>query len=249
MEEVPKTNVVKRLKTIVTDQDNNQKINVTIAVTLELYRVLVSTLLILFVPQKCIDHVCTLHENMETESNLYTTGLVFNFTTMFVFIIMYSIEIKRENKLITYLEVNHSNPTDNQSVGMALRKLSDEKRLSIIHLDQYYQKISYVAIVSFIINSVLSGLIVYDYSLGNQTTTTMITNILFMVMKLVDVYTIINTEENVFYSAYLKGKVQFNDVDPDKAELIEMTTNTLATFEKDAGGAPPVDSIIQTDAI
>jgi hypothetical protein len=249
MEEVPKTNAVKRLKTIVTDQDNNQKINATIAVTLELYRVLVSTLLILFVPQKCIDHVCTIHENMETESNLYTTGLVFNFTTMFVFIIMYSVEIKRENKLITYLEVNNSNPTDSQSVGMALRKLSDEKRLSIIQLDQYYQKISYAAIVSFIINSILSGLVVYDYSLGNQTTTTIITNILFMVMKLVDVYTIINTEENVFYSAYLKGKVQFNDVDPDKAELIEMTTNTLATFDKDARGVQPVDSMIQTDAI
>jgi hypothetical protein len=245
MEEAPKSNVVKRLQTIVTDQDNNQKINVAIAVALELYRVLVSTLLILFVPQKCHDQVCTLNQNMETESNLYTTGLVFNFTTMFVFIIMYSLEIKRENRLITYLEVNKSNPTDNQSVGMALRKLSDEKRLSIIQLDQYYQKSAYLAMLTFVINSILSGLVVYEYSLGNQTTTTIITNILFMVMKLGDVYATVNTEENIFYSAYLKGKIQFNDVDPDKVEQVEMVT----TFDKEVRALTTNDMGVPKDVI
>ena len=246
MEEISvNTNAVKRLQTIVTKQDNHQKMNVAIAVTLELYRVLVSTLLILFVPQKCQDHVCTLQENMETESNVYTTGLVFNFTTMFVFMIMYSLEIKRENRLITYLEVNTSNPTDNQSVGMAMRKLPEEKRRNIIELDQYYQKSAYAAIACFIANAVVSGIVVYDYSLGNQTTTTIITNILFMVMKLADVYTIVNTEENIFYSAYLKGKIQFNDVDPDKAEQVEMVTN----FEHTARSLSVSNSAVNSDSI
>jgi hypothetical protein len=135
---------------------------------------------------------------------------------MFAFLAMYSIEIKRENKLIAYLEVNPSQPTDNSSVGQALQRLPDDKRNSLLALDKYYQRSAYVAMVFFVTNAILSGIIVYDYSLGNQTTTTIITNILFMVMKLVDVHTIVNTEENIFYSAYLKGKVQFNDVDPDK---------------------------------
>ena len=34
--------------------------------------------------------------------------------------------------------------------------------------------------------------------------------------KIYDVYVNVNTEENVFYSAYLKTKVQYNDVDPNK---------------------------------
>ena len=34
--------------------------------------------------------------------------------------------------------------------------------------------------------------------------------------KVADVYSTVNTKKNVFYSAYLKQKVQFNDVDPDK---------------------------------
>jgi hypothetical protein len=37
-----------------------------------------------------------------------------------------------------------------------------------------------------------------------------------MVTKLGDIYTITNTEQNIFYSAYLKNKLQYNDVDPDK---------------------------------
>ena len=34
--------------------------------------------------------------------------------------------------------------------------------------------------------------------------------------KVNDVYTTVNTKRNIFFSAYLKKKVQFNDVDPDK---------------------------------
>lgn len=214
---------LQRLHTVLTHQDNHQKITAAVSVTLELYRVLVSSLLILFVPQSCRGHVCTLQENMETESETYTAGLVVNFVTMFAFLTLYSIEIKRENKLIAYLEVNPSQPTDNPSVGHALQRLPEEKRNSLLALDKYYQRAAYVAMTAFVVNAILSGIIVYDYSLGNQTTTTIITNILFMVMKLVDVHAIVNTEENIFYSAYLKGKVQFNDVDPDK----QMPTATI----------------------
>jgi cytochrome b subunit of formate dehydrogenase len=211
-----KKSIIAQIQDFVSDQDNNQKINVTISVALELYRVLASSLLILFVPQDCGGHLCTLSENMETTSDIYTTGLFFNFATMFVFLVMYSLEVKRENRLITYLDVNKSVAADNESVGKVLEKLPKEKRNNIILLDTYYQKAAYVAMCSFIINSIISGIVVYEYSLGNQTTTTIITNILFMVSKLSDVYITVNTEKNIFYSAYLKGKIQYNDVDPDK---------------------------------
>jgi hypothetical protein len=72
----------------------------------------------------------------------------------------------------------------------------------------------------FIINTILSGFVVYEYYLDSQTTSTYITNILFMVTKLADVHSNVNTEKNVFYSAYLKGKIQYNDVDPDKAKAL-----------------------------
>lgn len=177
-------------------------------------------LLILFVSQKYDDHVCSYEENFESDNNAYTSGLVINFLTLTLFMILYGVEIKRENRLITYLEVNIAKPSDNVSVGNALNNLPIEKKQSILSLDKIYNKLGKCSIVLFATNSILSGLIVYNYYLDSQTTTTFITNLFFMSGKIYDVYVNVNTEENVFYSAYLKTKVQYNDVDPNK--MIEM---------------------------
>ena len=221
---VKQRNILEQIKETIKekmeDQDFNQKVAVSISVILELYRVLVSSFLVLFVPQKCGDHVCSLSENMVFENHLYSSGLVFNFITMASFLAMYTFEIKRENRLITYLEVNKSVASDNNSVGTALEKLPQDKRDSIWQLDKYYMYSGRASIVMFIINTILSGFVVYEYYLDSQTTSTYITNILFMVTKLADVYANVNTEKNVFYSAYMKGKIQYNDVDPNKLLLV-----------------------------
>jgi hypothetical protein len=62
---------------------------------------------------------------------------------------------------------------------------------------------------------------IYDRSLGNQTLMNFVTNILFMVSKMTNVIGIINTDKNVFFSAYLNTKVQFNDIDPREVEKIK----------------------------
>lgn len=223
--------IISSVKSKLGDQDFMQKSGASVSVVLELYRVLVSAFLILFVPQKCDDHVCTYSENMVLENELYSTGLVFNFFTMVLLAGMYTIEIKRENRLITYLEVNKEVPCDNESVEKALQLLPEDKRNAILQLDKWYQRFGYTSIVTYLINVILSGFVVYEYYLDGQTTTTFITNVLFMLSKLSDVYANVNTEKNVFYSAYLKSKVQFNDVDPDKkVEQIE-DENTVGIKE------------------
>ena len=42
-----------------------------------------------------------------------------------------------------------------------------------------------------------------------------------MSSKLSDIYTITNTKENIFLSAYLIRKIQYNDVDPDYIITVE----------------------------
>ena len=229
---------VDKINNKLNDQDFNQKVTVSITVILELYRVLVSSFLVLFVPQKCGDHVCSLSENMVFENHLYNAGLVFNFITMAAFLAMYTFEIKRENRLITYLEVNKSVASDNNSVGLALEKLPVEKRNSIWQLDKYYIYSGWTSIVMFIINTILSGFVVYEYYLDSQTTSTYITNILFMITKLADVHSNVNTEKNVFYSAYMKGKIQYNDVDPNK--IIEYENVVIDEDKMETGVSPPV---------
>jgi hypothetical protein len=217
--------IAENSKSVLNNQDLIQKFSIVPVVVFELYKVMISSFLILFVPQKCDDHVCKLNENLVLENDLYNTGLVLNFITMFSFIIFYFFEIKRENRLIAYLEVNQRIPSDNTSVGKVLELLPIEKRTNILTLDKRYQQIGYFVLFMFLLNTIISGFVVYEYYLDNQTTTTYITNILFMITKLSDIYATVHTEENIFYSAYLKGKIQYNDVDPQKSESVRTLEN------------------------
>jgi hypothetical protein len=207
---------ISEVKKTLSNQDFLQKVSVVSALAVELYRVMVSCLLILFVPQKCGDDVCSYSENLVLENQLYSAGIFLNFITMACFLLLYFVEVKRENKLITYLEVNKNVACDNDTVGQCIEKLDDQRKNIIWDLDKKYQYLGYTSIFMFMGNTVVSGIVVYNYYLDNQTTTTFITNVLFMITKLYDVYGTVHTEKNVFYSAYLKSKVQFNDVDPNK---------------------------------
>jgi hypothetical protein len=211
------TNCFASIQTIVGDQDFQQKTGVTITVVLELYRVMIASFLILFVPQTCGDHICSIEENAQTGTDpLYNAGFTFNCITLAAFLTMYFAEIKREGKMIAYLDVNPKCLTDNDSVGQVLERLPIEKKNTILFYDAFYQKSGYAALVCFIVNTILSGFVVYKYYLDDKTTSTFITSVLFMITKMSDVYSTVATEKNIFYSAYLKGKIQYNDVDANK---------------------------------
>ena len=198
------------------DQDFNQKLNVGLTLVLELYRVLMGAFLVAFVPQQCGDDICSLNENINRDDTLSHCAIVCNVVTMVSFLGLYFVEVKRENKMINYLEVNRFNSVDNESVGEALEKLAVSKKQSIWDYDGYYQKAGYASTFAFLVNAVLSSIVVYNHYLDSKTLTVYLTNLLFMGSKVSDVFSTVNTKKNVFYSAYLKDKVQFNDVDPDK---------------------------------
>jgi hypothetical protein len=123
--------------------------------------------------------------------------------------------------MISYLEVNTENPRDNKSVSTILENLPAAYHKDIYSIDYIYQKTSNICVVIFAINTILSGITVYKYNYGNQTTTTFITNVLFMITKVYSTYYIANTEKSIFYSAYLYDRVQYNDIDPNIKTDIE----------------------------
>jgi len=212
-----------KFKNTISDQDFKQKLSVNISFIMELYRVVMASFLLMFVPQKCGEELCGMYETLFV-SDLNITGFSVNVTTFVSFLAMYFYEIRRENKMITYLHVNSEVPCDNDAVDEALNKLDASKKQAILRLDKNYQKTTYLAMVCFVANAVLSGIIINDSYLDSKTATAFITNILFMALKLVDAYGIANTEENIFYSAYLKSKLQYNDVDPDKITILPEET-------------------------
>ena len=176
---------------------------------------LTSSLLILFVPQSCGGELCTISENLvwNSDHHLYNTGIFFNFLTLFIFSSLYYIELKRENRLIKYLDVNPHLPMSNAAVKTALEFIAVNKKNKILSIDKQYQIISYISISMFVLNSFISSVVVFNFYLGSQTTTTLITSLLFMFTKLFNVFSISNTEQNIFYSAYMTTRIQFNDLD------------------------------------
>ncbi len=198
------------------DQDFTQKMSVYISFIFELYRVVMGSFLILFVPQKCGEDSCTIFEPVNAGKQLNDAAFGVNILTFCLFLGMYYAEIKRETQMITYLHVNTEEPCDNDAVGEALRKLPEDKKLSILKCDKLYLRTGQFALVGFVANAILSSIAIYENFLDGKTTSSLITNILFMLLKIHETYSITNTEENIFYSAYLNERVQFNDVDPDK---------------------------------
>lgn len=213
--------IMDKIKEKQSNQDFTQKVNVGITLLLELYRVLMGAMLIPLVPQNCNGEICSMNENISRSDTMSVTALSLNFVTLASFLVLYFIEVKRENKMINYLEVNRFTPVDNDSVGKCLEKLPINKRQSLLQYDSYYQKTGYISTVAFIVNAVFSIISIYNRYLDDKTLTVLLTNLLFMGSKVSDVFSTVNTKKNVFYSAYLKDKVQYNDVDPDKVELLD----------------------------
>ena len=216
IEVVNNVSCMESINTLMEDQDFKQKMNVAITLILEIYRVLMGAFLTLFVPQNCDDNICSQSENYSRGDELSKTGFSMNCITMFSFLVLYYIEVKRENKLITYLEVNRFEPRDNESVEQALLKLEDNKKEEIWKYDGYYQKMGFISLGIFLLNTIISSVVIYTHYLDNTTVTVYLTNVLFLGFKVSDVFSTVNTKKNIFFSAYLKRKIQFNDVDPDK---------------------------------
>jgi uncharacterized protein YggT (Ycf19 family) len=212
----PKSNnTLETINKLANDQDTMQRMNVSIQVLLEMYRVITSSLLILFVPQICDDHICTTTENLVWETSTYNTALCFNFISMAFLVNMYYLELVRENRLIKYLSINPELANDNEEVSKQLQLLPVNKQNKIFSINKYYRLSAYVALGIYVLNVMLSASAVNRYYAGSQTTSTFVTYVLFIATKFGSVKTIVSTDKNIFYSAYLIGKVQFNDVDED----------------------------------
>lgn len=201
------------------NQDTQQTINMMLTCTFEFYRVIMSTLLTLFVPQSCGGSPCSISDKMSPADAYGTFALTSNFITLGLFCIMYFIETKREWCLINYLDINRFKPRDNESVQKALDCLSPQRQLRIQDFDSKYKYAGYICMVAFTLNSLFSGMVVFVDFLDSKTLTVYLTNTLFMSTKLADVYTIVNTKKYIFLSSYLSKKIQYNDVDPDKKEI------------------------------
>jgi hypothetical protein len=124
-------------------------------------------------------------------------------------------ELVRENRLIKYLSINPDVTNNNEEIGKKIQLLSTTKQNKIFKINKNYKISAYCALSIYVLNVMLSSAAVNRYYAGSQTVSTFVTYVLFIATKFASVKTLVSTDKNIFYSAYLVGKVQFNDVDED----------------------------------
>ena len=202
--------------TISKNQDRDQKISMVFTTLFEIYRVLLSSLLLMFVPQQCGDQQCGLSDKVFPESGYEKFVACHNYVVMSMFFVFYYLEVTRELNFINYLHTNRFKPRDNEAVEQALTQLDDKRKKRIEDDADAYKTWSYACMIGFVLNTAFSSVAVFNHFLDSKTITVLLTNVMFMSTKLYDVRSVSNTKKYIFLSAYLTRKIQFNDVDPDK---------------------------------
>ena len=89
-------------------EDTKQTAKSSFKFFIEFYKIIIGTFLTLTVPKHCGNNSCTILENIYDTTLLHRIALYFNSFSFFLFILMYAIEIKRENWCINYLDEDKS---------------------------------------------------------------------------------------------------------------------------------------------
>ena len=205
-------------------QNTRQRGETVYLFLLDIYRIIVGSLLILSIPQRCEDHTCSMEEKWRQH---YNKTLVINFITMISFVLLCIAEMRREYTLIQHLEVNPKKASDSASVGKVLKERLKSKSISDINKsDSLYHRMFTVTSVLFVGNSIASAIVVFHRMDDMNTIVSFVTNIILTGLKLGEVYTITREKSPVFYSAYLTEMVQYNDVDP-KTYVEDIISNNI----------------------
>ena len=209
------------------------KVFTAAVIILDMYRVGTGSLLVIFVPGVCGGRACLPMDNWNNGDLLYRVGAAYNLFTLLTFAVLYGAEIRRENRLTTYLKSNPELPTDSEDVGKVIQRLTETRRTRLLTLNTQYQRIGYITIAMYVINTVISAAIIFTGYMNDKGPVLLVTNTLLIGGKLYDIYRTVNTESNVFLSAYINHKLQFNDVVPAKTTAAKTTAaKTTAVKEE-----------------
>ena len=196
------------------DVDIIQRIKVAGIFFLQVYKVTTGTMLSLFIPQNCGDHMCSLTENYNN-SELYHKSLFYcNCLSMFMFICSYLIELRREEWCVKYLDIDN-NYSDN-----GLKKIICKEKELDVYMDKinlrYYNTLLATTLIYFINMGLTVKMINENYH-NNSTLSCFISFSLLVVMKLYNSLIVAynSVKSDKMMSAYMNEFVSYNVLDSD----------------------------------
>ena len=196
------------------DNDAKQMAKVTISFGIEIFKIIMSSALLISVIQDCDGKVCSYEENI-SRTDIFTYSTIgINLLNILIFIGMYTCELKREFFLIKYFDIDKTK--GDYHLPKVLNNYSNIRTMFIGHNSKYLISVSLLVIIS-IINWIISSVYISYYYYGFKTITSLATNILLVTTKLYDSYSIAKESNKKCYglSAYMTEYVSFNVIDQD----------------------------------
>jgi hypothetical protein len=203
------------------DVDIIQRLKVSGLFVLQTYKVLTGTLLALFVPQKCNEHICSFEDNLYGGDRFHRLVLSWNILTSVLFLGYYLLELRREEWSIKYLDINNDKPDNALKTEIIKFKELDTK---MDRLNRYYYNIVRVTIVFYILNNLFSMRLLKDRYYSSTTLSCFISFSLLVGMKLYNSFSV--ARNSVFFdkmtSAYMTEFVSYNVIDSDYLQTIKI---------------------------
>jgi hypothetical protein len=195
--------------------DTKQRIQSGCIFILEFYKVLMGSFITLFVPHQCDDHICSMNEIFDSSDDFRMFVLFVNFVSCIQLLILYALEIKRENWCITYLDIDPKKPNNNLDI-----EIEDypEYKKQMTQINKNYKNFSLACVVSQIFNILVSVIDLGMHWVGSVSLSPLIGYVILMLSKLYNTYFISNAslKKERAYSAYLTISKTYNTIDDDK---------------------------------
>lgn len=209
------------------DNDTKERLKVLLIFLLQSYKVVMGSMLTLFVPQLCEGGgVCSLVDNVTKEGILHRASLGINFISMISFLVCYYIELQRENWCIKYLDISDDHGDNN--LPLLLKDMPElEVKMHEINDNYYYS--SHITACVYLMNLILSTVSIYEHSAGASTVTSYISFVILVLFKLNNAIAISKDSKNnnMALSAYMTELQSFNVLDEDYKDFIKYKDDKL----------------------
>tara|TARA_B100001173_G_C15819001_1_gene475361 strand:+ start:26 stop:733 length:708 start_codon:yes stop_codon:yes gene_type:complete len=209
------------------DVDCKERIKIALTFLLQSYKVLMGSMVLLFVPRGCDDHICSVTDNLYNTNDLNVSGLVFNFITVCSFVAVYAAELRRENWCVHNFDIDHNISDNNLAI---ILKNKPELSNTLHYHNRLYKNTTLGCLTIFIVNFVISNYILYNdevfWTIGLAPYSS------YMILVLMKIYnsyyiathSIINDKA---LSAYMTEFSSFNIIDPDMLTLEDKRQNSI----------------------
>ena len=189
---------------------NFRRLAILVYTAFEAYRTLISSYLIVFVPQNCGGYSCSIVQNLTPRNDLEIAAISLNTLTAFHFCLLFYLERSRENTINLHLVSDKKSPTDKEYLMQMIQSMEELPRRKIMRLNNWYRRCSQIILLLFFANAGLSYLVIYKNYLNNTTVTVFITNALFMINRIYKALKLTSSGEYNIYSAYRQNPILYN---------------------------------------